>query len=246
MGAGYPNRRVAFRQLLNFDFKIWGNEWDGDPVLEPYVQEGGRRVSSEECVQIFNASRINLNLHSSVDPTRLVSGGDFVNPRTFELAACGAFQLVDERTLMDESFAADEMARFSSLDDLRDKIGHFLGREEERTAMAARARARVLAEHTYDHRMQRLIDYCAERLPDWPKPRISGPSPEDGLPADLKAELAALRERLGLSVITSYSIHYTKLYDRNSSSTSTAMMCGPHSAAWVVCSSERSSAGRVM
>lgn len=203
MGAGYPNRRVAFRQLLDLDFKIWGNEWDGDPVLAPYLQEGGRRVSSEECVKIFNASRINLNLHSSIDPARLVSGGDFVNPRTFELAACGAFQLVDERSLLAESFAGDEVASFSSLEELRDKISHFLGREDERRAMSARARARVLAEHTYDHRMRRLLDFCAERLPaslgSWPMAREAGPSPEDGLPEELRAQLRELRERLGLA-----------------------------------------------
>ncbi len=199
MGAGYPNRRVAFRQLLHFDFKIWGSEWDGDPVLAPYVQEGGRRVSSDECVNIFNAARINLNLHSSVDPARLVSGGDFVNPRTFELASCGAFQLVDERSLLDESFTQDEIARFSSLEELKDRIASFLSRPDERRDMAGRARARVLAEHTYDHRMQRLLDFCAERLEGWPRQRAAGPSPEDALPEDLRAQLAALRERLGLA-----------------------------------------------
>jgi len=200
MGAGYPNRRVAFRQLLNHDFKIWGNEWDGDPVLAPYVQEGGRRVSSEECVKIFNASKINLNLHSSIDPERLVTNGDFVNPRTFELAACGAFQLTDSRSLMDEAFAADEVVRFASLAEMKEKIVHYLAHEDERTAIAARARARVLAEHTYDARMQTLLDFCAERLTGWPKERERpGDAVEAALPEDLRRELAALRERLGLS-----------------------------------------------
>ncbi|EPR42314.1 protein of unknown function DUF3880 [Desulfovibrio sp. X2] len=203
MGAGYANRRVAFRQLLGFDFKIWGSDWDGDPVLEPYVQEGGRRVSSEECVKIFNASRVNLNLHSSVDPARLVTNGDFVNPRTFELAACGAFQLVDRRSLLDECFAANEVVRFSSLDELKEMVGHYLSRGEERRAVAEKARARVLTEHTYEHRMGRLLEFCAERLPrrlpEWPRAAASAASLEDGLPEELRAKLAALRERLGLS-----------------------------------------------
>ncbi len=102
MGAGYANRRVAFRELVTHDFKIWGTEWDDDHVLERLVQMKGARVSPEECVKIFNATKINLNLHSSVQAKELVTFGDFINPRTFELAACGSFQLVDKRTLLME------------------------------------------------------------------------------------------------------------------------------------------------
>ena len=122
MGAGYPNRREAFRQLAHLDFKIWGTEWDNEYALAPLVQQGGARISPEEAVKIYNASKINLNLHSSVNPKTLVTGGDFVNPRTFELAACRVFQLVDERTLLPELFAPDELATFSSMEDLKSKI----------------------------------------------------------------------------------------------------------------------------
>ena len=65
-------------------------------------------------MKIYNASKININLHSSLQTTDLVSRGDFVNPRTFELAAAGAFQLVDERSLLGELFGADELATFTS------------------------------------------------------------------------------------------------------------------------------------
>jgi spore maturation protein CgeB len=79
MGAGYPNRRTAFRRLLHHDFKIWGTEWDGDAALARRVQMRGRRVSPEECVKIFNATLVNLNLHSSVQGGDPVPRGDFVN-----------------------------------------------------------------------------------------------------------------------------------------------------------------------
>ena len=58
--------RNFLARLASADLKIWGNEWDGSPsVLQEVIQEGGRRVSTEETVQIFNASQINLNVHSS-------------------------------------------------------------------------------------------------------------------------------------------------------------------------------------
>lgn len=197
MGAGYPNRRLAFREFVQHDFKIWGTEWDGDHVLKPLVQMDGRRITSEECVQIFNATHINLNLHSSVGTDELVTGGDFVNPRTFEVASCGAFQLVDERTLLSESFAEDELATFTSLADLKEKIAYYLAHPDLRNAIAAKGREKVLAEHTYVHRMQTLIDFTATCLPGWPKQRAED-NVMSNLPPELADEIARLLDRLGL------------------------------------------------
>ncbi len=198
MGAGYPNRRLAFRKLIHHGLKIWGSEWEGDHVLEPYLQLGGRRVSSEECVKIFNGTKINLNLHSSINADQLVSGGDFINPRTFELAACGAFQLVDRRKLMDEAFADGELAHFDSLEDLDEKIKYYLANPEERASFAARARERVLSEHTYAVRMQSLIDFTSETFADWPVERSTDYLFGADFPEELKNEILQLIERLGL------------------------------------------------
>jgi len=198
MGAGYPNRRKAFRELVNLDFKIWGTEWEGDHVLEPLLQLKGARVTPEECVKIFNATTINLNLHSSIQADELVTCGDFINPRTFELAACGAFQLVDKRQLMAEVFGENELATFSSMDELMEKIDYFASRPEERQAFADRARARVLREHTYARRMRTLLDFTAERIPDWPKPRDTSPVFGEDYPPELQADIRALLARLSL------------------------------------------------
>ncbi len=197
MGAGYANRRMAFRDLVHYEFKLWGTDWDGDAVLAPFVQMGGKRISSEDCVRIFNATKININLHSSVQAKDLVSGGDFVNPRTFEVAACGAFQLVDRRSLLPELFAPDELAVFDSMAQLRQLIDHYLAHPEERQAMAQRAKARVLAEHTYEARMRTLLDFVAQRRPGWPKARAASTMLE-GLPPELAADISGLLDRLGL------------------------------------------------
>jgi spore maturation protein CgeB len=158
VGAGYFNRRRFMARLVPLGLKIWGNEWDGAPsILQEAIQEGGRRVETEEIVKIFNASRINLNLHSSPCHEDVDPFGDFVNPRTFEIASCGGFQLVDRRSLLEELFARDEIAVFENLEDAREKIRYFLSREEEREAYARRGRRRVLEEHTYDLRMRELL-----------------------------------------------------------------------------------------
>ncbi len=201
VGAGYPNRRLAFRQLARHDLRIWGNDWDQEPVLAPYLQRGGARVETEEVVRIFNATAININLHSSVRPGATVGDGDFVNPRTFELAACGAFQLVDRRELLPELFAADEVAVFSNLDELLGAVEFYRAQPQERAAIAARSRARVLAEHTYVHRMRALLERAEALLPARP-PRDAAWRAE--IPAELAADLDALLARLGLPVTVAF------------------------------------------
>ncbi len=199
LGAGYPNRRLAFRRLLGRDFKLWGSDWDGDAALAAVLQRGGERIAPEDAVKIFNASEVNLNLHSSVSIDPLVSGGDFVNPRTFELAACGAFQLVDQRALLPELFAPDELATFTTVQEMEALLDHYLARPEERRAMAERARARVLRDHAYARRMQALLDFIKERRPGWPTNRAAA-SALEGMDPTLAQELAALLERLRLPV----------------------------------------------
>ena len=164
LGAGYPNRRLAFRTLAGKNFKIWGSDWEDEQLLAKNIQRHGQRISPEESVKIYNATKINLNLHSSMKVDQLVSGGDFVNPRTFELAAMEAFQLVDERTLLPELFAPDELATFATIDELYAKIEFYLHHPKERLAIVAKAKAKVLAAHTYQHRMETLLNYIQENL----------------------------------------------------------------------------------
>lgn len=158
VGAGYHNRRQTFAGLAHLPFKIWGTEWPGMKPFDRLVQEAGRRLTPEEYTKIFNATDINLNLHSSnerdgVDPT-----GDFLNPRTFELAACGVFQLVDERALLAECFKpGEEIVTFSSVNDLKEKIAYYLERPEERQTIARRGRDRVLRDHTYEKRLEEML-----------------------------------------------------------------------------------------
>src|SRR5690606_572787 len=65
VGAGYNNRRHVFSTMANRDFKIWGTEWPACLPFTKLVQREGARVSVEDYIKVFNASTININLHSS-------------------------------------------------------------------------------------------------------------------------------------------------------------------------------------
>jgi spore maturation protein CgeB len=116
---------------------------------------------------------VNLNLHSWAG-TGFDPDGDFVNPRTFELAACGAFQLTDRRSLIRDLFTASEVATVSSPDELPGEISRWLREPDQRVAMAAQARQRVLAEHTYTHRMLALLSHVGVASPDRIGPILRG------------------------------------------------------------------------
>ncbi len=217
VGAGYRNRRMSFRPLLDLGLRLWGTEWDGAGELLGALERGGARISTEDAVRIFNATAVNLNLHSSTWVDGVDPRGDFVNPRTFELAAAGAFQLVDRRALLPALFVPDvEVATFTAAGELRERVRYYLAHPDERAAIAAAGRARVLAEHTYRHRMETLLTtVCGrehERLRARPRPataaavaRLEAGTPLGGLleqlppatPFTLDGLAGALLERKG-------------------------------------------------
>ncbi len=164
MGAGYPNRQKFFSGFLDTPLKIWGTEWNLSSPLGQRVMNANRRLNPDEYVKIFNASAINLNLHSSNISVGVDHDGDFVNPRTFEIAACEAFQLVDMRSELAKMFIiGKEIATFQSMDELREKIDYYLKRPDEREAIAHAGRKRVMREHTFVHRMARMMSVVLPR-----------------------------------------------------------------------------------
>ncbi len=198
VGAGYRNRRFAFRSLLDLGLKVWGSEWQEAGALAAAVQRDSARIETEETVRIFNATAVNLNLHSSTYVDGVDPRGDFVNPRTFELAACGAFQLVDVRSLLPPLFrAGSELVTFPDAGELRDLVRHWLARPEERVTIAAAGRARVLAEHTYRHRMETLLETVCARDSDRLRARVRHQSTvADAAAAEGATPLGNLLDRL--------------------------------------------------
>jgi spore maturation protein CgeB len=160
MGAPYPNRVHLFETLQKFDLKVFGEGWSTQSV--PGVVIGNRRITAAEARSIYRNTRINLNLHSSLNKTAM--SGDFVNPRTFELAGLGCFQLVDTRELMPEHFdAGEEIVQFRDEKDLIEKISYFHTHAEAREAITEKSKKRVFEQHLYEHRVLEMVD-CFQRI----------------------------------------------------------------------------------
>jgi spore maturation protein CgeB len=157
-GAGYPNRNQVLSGLTDFDLKIWGVDWTAQ-VLQKHLQNPGERFTPELFAKIVAASKVSLNLHASTTHPGVDPNYDALNPRVFEIAACGGFQLCDPCIGLEQFFDPDtEIPTYRSLPELRERLSHFLGKPDERAAIAERARARALRDHTYEHRARQMLD----------------------------------------------------------------------------------------
>ena len=161
-GAGYFNRTELFKGLTDYNFKIWGVNWSGRE-LYPLLCRPDERFTSEQFAKIVAASKININLHSSTYHDGVDPKCDAINPRVFEIAASGAFQLCDPAMGLDNFFDLDsELPSYRDLKELRSKIDYYLEHSEERQEVATRARERVLKDHTYEKRAQQMLDLIFE------------------------------------------------------------------------------------
>jgi GT2 family glycosyltransferase/tetratricopeptide (TPR) repeat protein len=110
----------------------------------------GRRFFAD-MARTYSASRIVLNR----------SIRDDLNMRVFEALACKSFLLTNE--LPEESGQGElfgdgvHLATYRDLDELRDKLDFYLKREDLRERIARIGQTEVLKNHTYRHRMQRII-----------------------------------------------------------------------------------------
>jgi spore maturation protein CgeB len=82
-----------------------------------------------------------------------------VNQRVFDVPCCGAFLLTDYRRQMEDLFEpGSEIVFYSHPDEIPGLVDLYLGDPDRRRRVTEAARRRVLAEHTYDHRMLRLME----------------------------------------------------------------------------------------
>ncbi len=89
-----------------------------------------------------------------------------VNQRVFDVPASGAFLLTDRRAQLEAMFEPGrEVAIYSSPEEAAELLARYLADDALRARMAQAGRARVLAEHTYEHRLAALLQAFDEHFP---------------------------------------------------------------------------------
>lgn len=104
-----------------------------------------------ELPRFYGLSTINFN-------TTSMQMKGAVNQRVFDVPAAGAFVLTDWHEQMDELFEpGTEMISYRNPLEIYDLVHYYLNHATERQRIVDAGRKRVLAEHTWDHRLLRLL-----------------------------------------------------------------------------------------
>lgn len=152
-GNLHTPRIAVFSHLKGYNVKIWGNPapwWAYTKNIKSFIQN--KFVANEEKSKAFFASKIVLN---NLQPAEIFG----VNVRVFEIAAAGGFQIVTWRPGLQQLYNIEsEIVTFKTINELKEKIDYYLTHEDERRSIANLAHKRTQKEHTYNKRLQLLID----------------------------------------------------------------------------------------
>jgi len=155
---GLQSKRTKILQsLTDFDLKIWGNGWKNlrEPNLSGCIV--GRPAYGEEMVKIYNSCKISININHE----QSIMG---VNMRTFEAPACGSFLLTDELSELGHFYKINKnIVCYKDISDLRNKVKYYLENAQKRKEISKKGQEMVRKNHTYIHRMEKLIKATYKR-----------------------------------------------------------------------------------
>lgn len=178
LGAMYPNRVAILEKALpfikenNLKLKLCGHMMymPKDTPLWDYVDRS-ETVKHEETVKYYNGAKVVLNMFRDTswnprtnDTQNPHNNDNFVaeslNPRCYEVPLCHSFLLTeDSRREVRDVFNPNEVATFKDGDDLIDKLDLFLlgPGKDLIPAMVKKAFIKVSTNHTYTHRLKKIL-----------------------------------------------------------------------------------------
>jgi spore maturation protein CgeB len=153
IGSGWAERVELFRQVdwTGINFRWIGPIVGGAETLPVSLaaHHQDHCVSNQRAAELYAATKIGLNLHRSSDIA------DTANPRAYELAACGVFQVSDARPGLVRLLGSAAVT-FENARELERHLRYYLREDSDRESLAARQRSLVLGE-TFDARVQTLL-----------------------------------------------------------------------------------------
>ena len=106
---------------------------------------------------LYSGHTVCLNVHHPYEEE-----GFTCNERTFNSVACGGFHISDYAPRVRDPSPADEVVVADDPADFLARVEHFVRNPEERLPYIEKARRRVMADHTYHHRLCDLLWFVVE------------------------------------------------------------------------------------
>jgi spore maturation protein CgeB len=129
-------------------FSLYGDL--GWREIAPFTPINGPVNYYEGLASLYRSTAVNLNVTSAQMKTGL-------NQRVFDAPMAGGFLLTDSKTQLFDLFAKDEVAVYETPFEAKRALTSWLKRPADRKALLERARARILGEHLYSHRLQKIF-----------------------------------------------------------------------------------------
>lgn len=109
----------------------------------------------EEAAEKFSESKIVFN----------ISMLDDINMRVFEAMGTGSFLLTNWIPTIEELFEdGKHLVLYRSAEEMADKAKYYLAHDSERERIAAAGYEEVMAKHTIQHRVDRMLDVAEKKL----------------------------------------------------------------------------------
>ncbi|EKD25762.1 MAG: hypothetical protein ACD_79C01525G0001 [uncultured bacterium] len=143
-------RLEMVRSLDKFTIALWGDieEWKKTNVKAKLC---GRVSYFENMPRVISGSNININISR-------VQQRSGTNQRPFDIPACKAFLITDYKEELEDMFDFEsEIVTYKNLDELQRKVEYYSD-ESRRISIIEKGYEKVLAKHTYKHRMDEVIN----------------------------------------------------------------------------------------
>lgn len=168
LGTAFTNRQKWMTRLLPhlnpINVRLVGPGWE--KLKLPSGHNASIRpewVSIKEANAYYNGANIVLNLHRSPRDNYLRMNHKNVpattpNNRTFEVAACAAFQIVEFRSDLTQLYPEPAtIPSCRSPQECLELISHYLPRQQQRTRKSDRLFHHTRQNHQYTHRLSQIL-----------------------------------------------------------------------------------------
>ena len=173
LGTFLPEKRKFIKEHVfplreKYKIMLLGQDWNSYDRFLGWVSRFGKyfnlpvlknvqkpTLELEDERRIYSSTKISLNIHEEY---QRVFGKD-CNERTFKIPACGGFEVSDYVECIGKYFVeGKEIVMAKTPQEWEEKIHYYMKHPEERQAIAAAGRKRVLEKHTYHNRAQSFIE----------------------------------------------------------------------------------------
>lgn len=160
-GTATPHRERRLSELVEFGLAVWGPGWRRTK-LRDYCR--GELLDHEDYVRAYAGASVALNVSCAEAAEGRPELG--ASRRLFELAAIGVPQVAEEHPDIHRHFReGSEILVARTPGDLRNLTAEALQDPAWAEQVAAGARQRALAEHTYMHRLSTLLQMVLRPAP---------------------------------------------------------------------------------